>query len=497
MTGSFKCLRLWPHSLVGQTIALLILALLGSHLISFLIFTDERRLALRHEQRENSLVRIVSIVRLLEETPPTLHERILDATNNGWIHFLLANQPMLETEPLELSNNPLQRRLLYLLGEAYSGKVLVELTPETQCRFEKKRELTTHRHFLDRYRYNSYEGDEQGDEKSDRDEAYSRHHSLARSHVAHHLEFIAIIALSSGQWLHIENHRLPPPSLLVWSALISTLFLAIALATIVIFMVRRITRPLVALTQASEKLGRGEITPPLPERGPTDIRQTIHAFNQMNQRLQRFVQDRTRMLAAISHDLRTPITTLRLRAEFLENAESRTKILATLDEMQAMTEATLAFAREAATQEDTRRVDLNALVASLCEDLADMGQDVEWIEIEAYPYACRPVSLKRALRNLIENAVRYGQRARVVILPSDTALQITIDDKGPGIPTTDFERVFDPFVRLESSRNRETGGIGLGMSIARSIVHGHGGEIRLNNQVSSGLQVIVTLPLNH
>jgi signal transduction histidine kinase len=484
-----KKLHLWPHSLMGQTIALLILALLGFHLISFLIFADERRLALLHEKRENSLGRIVSLVHLLEKTPPDLHPLILEATHNARIHFQLADQATLQIEEIEGTENSLQQRLLELLGEGYTGKVFVQLTSEMECDIESTHHIR-HRSFFNHEHYNERIKHEEFEQEKNH---YLKKHE---HHKVYYLEFIVSIALPSGQWLNIESHHLARPSILVWSALFSTLFLALILAILVIFMVRRISRPLVALTEASEKLGRGEITLAIPETGPSDIRQSIHAFNQMNQRLQRFVQDRTRMLAAISHDLRTPITTLRLRAEFIEDSESRTKILATLDEMQAMTEATLAFAREAATQEDTRRVDLNALVASLCDDLLDMGQDVKWIEIEAYPYACRPVSLKRALRNLIENAIRYGQQARVSLQPNKTAVQILIEDNGPGIPIADLERVFEPFVRLEDSRNRETGGMGLGLSIARSIIHGHGGDITLNNPIDGGLQVSVILPLN-
>ncbi|MGH6945491.1 MAG: sensor histidine kinase, partial [Geminicoccaceae bacterium] len=223
-------------------------------------------------------------------------------------------------------------------------------------------------------------------------------------------------------------------------------------------------------------------------------RQATHAFNRMHERLQRFVQDRTRMLAAISHDLRTPITSLRLRAEFVEDEEARRKILETLDEMQRMIEATLAFAREEASREDTRTVDLAALIESLCEDLADMGMEVAFAGAEKTPYACRPVSLKRAIRNLVENAVAYGKRARVSLERVGEEFRVVIEDDGPGIPEADFERVFAPFVRLEESRSLETGGIGLGMAIARSVVRSHGGDIVLMNRPDGGLRATIRLP---
>jgi signal transduction histidine kinase len=277
-------------------------------------------------------------------------------------------------------------------------------------------------------------------------------------------------------------------------SLLSMGVMAVALSLIVIFMVRRITRPMAQLAAAAESVGRGETVAPLGEQGPLDVRQTTRAFNQMHERLQRFVQDRTRMLAAISHDLRTPITSLRLRAEFVEDEETRAKILETLDEMQRMTEATLAFAREEAAREETRTVDLGALLESLCEDLAEMGMDVAFAGADKTPYPCRPLSLKRAVRNLVENAVAYGERARVALERTGDAFEIVIDDDGPGIPEADFERVFAPFVRLEESRSRETGGIGLGMAIARSIARGHGGDITLANRAGGGLRAIIHLP---
>jgi signal transduction histidine kinase len=189
---------------------------------------------------------------------------------------------------------------------------------------------------------------------------------------------------------------------------------------------------------------------------------------------------------------------LRLRAEFIEDEEIRGKILETLDDMQRMAEATLAFAREEAAQEDTRAVDLAALTDSVCADLADMGQDVTFAGAPRSHYLGRPSSLKRALRNLIENAVTYGRRARVALEAGQDEWRIVIDDDGPGIPEADFERVFAPFVRLEESRNPETGGVGLGMAISRSIVRGHGGDITLENRRRAhgieGLRVTIRLP---
>jgi signal transduction histidine kinase len=248
------------------------------------------------------------------------------------------------------------------------------------------------------------------------------------------------------------------------------------------------------LTEAAEALGRGEEIQHLPEEGPDDVRRMASTFNIMQDRLKLFITDRTTMLAAIGHDLRTPITSLRLRAEFIRDAEERQKFLTTLDDMQAITEATLTFAREQAVGEPTRMVDVAALTESICDDLADLGRDVSFTENSRIAYRCRPTALARAIRNLVENAVRYGERARVSVEQSPKGIDIVITDDGPGIPDSEIEHVFKPFVRLEHSRSRETGGTGLGLSIARTIARAHGGDVILTNS-KKGLHAVLHLPL--
>nr|WP_243748786.1 ATP-binding protein [Pseudomaricurvus alcaniphilus] len=257
---------------------------------------------------------------------------------------------------------------------------------------------------------------------------------------------------------------------------------------------RRIARPLRDLAQAASDLGRGRSVAPLPLRGPQDVQDTVAAFNTMNERLDRFVSERTRMLAALSHDLRTPMTSMRLRLELMPPSEERDKLIASLEEMQQMAEATLSFVRQAGDQEALQKVDLNALLGSLCDDLAALEQPVNYADTGAQTLMCRPVSLKRALRNLIENAVRYGGAADVSLKRQGNSLVVAVRDSGPGIPEAEMEAVFDPFYRLESSRNRETGGMGLGLSIARQIIHSHGGQLTLTN-THPGLKVSVSLPV--
>jgi len=206
------------------------------------------------------------------------------------------------------------------------------------------------------------------------------------------------------------------------------------------------------------------------------------------------LKDRLRLLASISHDLRTPLTTLRLKAEFVDDEATREGIVATIDEMITITEATLAFSRAEATAEETRTVDLAKLAEEIGEEFRIAEHDVVTLASPLCLYACRPVALKRALRNLVQNAVRYAGAARVGVERRADAVAIIVDDDGPGMPPDRIEEAFKPFVRLEPSRNIETGGLGLGLSIARSIVNAHGGALTLTNRPEGGLRAEIDLP---
>jgi signal transduction histidine kinase len=249
------------------------------------------------------------------------------------------------------------------------------------------------------------------------------------------------------------------------------------------------------LASAADRLGRGESFDPLPESGPEETRHANIAFNRMRERLERYVRDRTAMLAAIAHDLRTPITSLRLRAEFVEDEDVKARILETLSEMQAMAEAVLSFSRGDAESEPTRATDVTALAESIVEDVAASGREAEFLESPAATLKCRPLALKRALANLIDNATFYGTRARVKVEPAGEEVRFIVEDDGPGIAAADLERVFEPFVRLEGSRSRETGGAGLGLAIARNVFRAHGGDVTLANRKEGGLRAVGSLPV--
>jgi len=259
--------------------------------------------------------------------------------------------------------------------------------------------------------------------------------------------------------------------------------------------VHKATRPLSVFAFAAERLGVDVNAEPLEESGPSEVLRAAHAFNTMQTRVKRFIQDRTQMLAAISHDLRTPITRLRLRAEFVEDDLQRQKMLGDLDEMEAMIGATLAFARDDAANEQVEPIDVAAVIAVMCSDARAAGRDVTYSGPDSIDFVARPLALKRAINNLIDNAVKYGKAARVSLSAENKELVILVDDDGPGIPVSEKERVFAPFVRLETSRSRETGGTGLGLTIARNAIRSMGGDVELINRPEGGLQVRVTLPI--
>ena len=302
-------------------------------------------------------------------------------------------------------------------------------------------------------------------------------------------------------WLTITS-RLNPAKPWRSPSFASAFIVMTALGAAMIFWaVRKLLIPVRTLAEAAERLGQDVVNAPaLPESGPSEIITAAIAFNTMAARVRRFVEDRTFLLTAIGHDLRTPITRLKLRAEYMEDDEQRTKMLADLDEMEAMVSATLAFGRDAATSEKLVRLDLASLLRTILDDAADgdpaHAEALSYAGPEHLPVRARPLALKRALANLIGNALKYGDAAAVTLhLPVRGIARIDIEDQGPGVPPEHMERVFEPFRRLEISRNRETGGSGLGLSIARNILRAHGGDIILANRPGGGLRVSVNLPV--
>jgi len=308
-------------------------------------------------------------------------------------------------------------------------------------------------------------------------------------------------ALTDGHWLLFSSSLHAPPPVDPVATKFSQARFAASLALSILLGIllsmlaaRRLVKPLSELTVAVERIGGSGDAPAIPPRGPREVRGTIEAFNRMQERLRRFNEDRTRMIAAMSHDLRTPLTRLRLRAELVEDQDQQQKMLRDLDMMGDMIESVLALARDDAKREPRSLVDLSALVEGICEDASDAGEPVTFSGPRGVTIPCRPAALRRAISNLVDNAVKYGGSAAVSLSPETARVAITVDDEGPGIPPSERQKVFEPFYRIGSSRDPDTGGVGLGLSVTRSIIWEHGGEISLASRKGGGLSVRLELP---
>ncbi|WP_189468732.1 ATP-binding protein [Litchfieldella qijiaojingensis] len=311
---------------------------------------------------------------------------------------------------------------------------------------------------------------------------------------------ILVVQLELGPdaWLYVAT-LLPVPDLfnehgwLSEDRLFAALIVLLAVIGLSLLGIRSVTRPLARLARAARQLGDDLDTPPLPERGPRETLDTTQAFNRMQQRIRQQVEERERLFSAISHDLKTPITRMRLRAEMLDDERQRERFCAALDELDLLVKGALASVKGLDLHENIERIDPRRVLDDLADELRLHNGEVN-VEGQAALLAVKPLAFKRCLCNLLENAVFYGRRADVALTDDERALTITIRDHGPGIPETQCERVFEPFVRLEPSRSRHTGGSGLGLGIARHIVRAHGGELGLGNHPDGGLVVKLEFP---
>jgi len=289
-----------------------------------------------------------------------------------------------------------------------------------------------------------------------------------------------VTRFAGGAWL--------PRNLFANLALLVVLLVAALYAA-----ARNITRPLSDLARAADSIGRQVRPAQLEERGARELRDAARAFNTMQDRLRRYLDSRTRVLAAMSHDLKTPLTRLRLQVEALDDPAMQTRIGRQLDEMEGMVREALALFKGLDDGEPAAPVDIDGLLAKLRGEFTDMGAAITVSGKAPEPYVGKPQALKRCLTNLVANAVKFGTRADIVV-EDGSELVILVRDAGPGVPQSELERVFEPFYRLESSRNRDSGGSGLGLSIARDIAQSHGGALTLHNMAAGGLEARLTLP---
>ncbi len=443
-------MTLWPRSLGGRTAVVLLASLALVQIAGLTIHALDRIDLLTLAETRDVGVRAMGIYRSVAQAPPAQREQAvhdLDLRDGSTARL----QPDPPADELPQTYQPVRRQIA----------VSMQLVPVPAG--QRSRETTMQGGFEDR-------------------------------------RVIVGMRFPEGNWLNV---MVPMPPIRIWHSmnfLVAFLLMTVAAAALTLWAVRRLIAPVATLARAAEALGRDVNAAPLPEDGPSEIATAAAAFNTMASRIRRFVQDRTFMLTAIGHDLRTPITRLKLRAEFMDDNELRRKMLADLDELEAMVAATLAFGRDVTSDEPVTTVDLTELTRTILDEAADarpeLAEKLTYKGPNHLTVHVRPVALKRALTNLIMNAINYASGAQVSMSePLKGQVTITIEDSGPGIPLAELQRVFQPFHRIETSRNKETGGMGLGLPIARNILRAHGGDVTLGNRPSGGARVTVTLPV--
>jgi signal transduction histidine kinase len=475
--------RILPKSLFGQTILILLIGLVVSHSIGAWIYAGAREQAVRAVGGFAAAQRVANLSRLVEEAPADWRPRIVAALSDPTFRVSLLAQP-----PDQL---PADADGAAKVIEDYVRQQLPE-RPDRQVRaavFEPNGRPPGGP-FGPGFDHRPVPGPIGG-----MGGMGGMMHDMMGPGFGVWRSLQVAVMLSDGRWLSFATTLPQGAPSVSWQFIISMALMAAIVLAVSVWAVRRVTAPLGLLSAAADRLGRDVTSEPLAEAGTIEMQRAARAFNRMQERLRRLIESRTQMLAALSHDLRTPLTLLRLRTEEVADADERDKMLATIGEMDDMIGSTLAFARDEVRAEPRRRVDIAALLASVVDDMADAGLAVTMQPAAPLIHDCQPSALKRAITNLLDNAVKYGQSARAAIATSGNAVEITIDDDGPGIPEAELPRVFQPFYRVENSRSRDTGGTGLGLAIAQAIVQAHGGELTLANRPGGGLRACIKLPV--
>ena len=447
-------MRFWPRTLGGQLISVTVAAVLLSNIAVAVWFEGTRERLTESAINERLVDRAVSIAILLGAIPAKSREQAAATLSSGpWRFRLHHEKKILAPPPMDSEEAQLAARAHAMLPAKHQNEPVIVAIRDVQG------------------------------------------HRLPPGALQRHRRGTLVdmtLPVVRGTQVEMTFVRTPPPpwpTQLIVAALVAAIIGSAAAA----FISRRMARPLSQLAASASEVARGGAAARVPEEGPEDIRRAAAAFNAMTDQVTRTLERQRQLLSAVGHDLRTPITAMRISAEFVADEDVRNSLQKNLEELQELTEAVLTAARGAGW-ENKRKIDLAALIESLCSDLEDMDRPVTWESNDAAPFLGRPNELRRAVRNLIENAVAYGKRAHVKLASDPAQYDVIVEDEGPGIPETERERVFEPFVRLEASRSEETGGSGLGLTLAKAVAEGHGGTIILENRAEGGLRAILRLP---
>lgn len=444
----------WPGSLAGQLATLLAAGLLVAHLLSVLVFRFNAEV-LNPVARARVLERVATTWRMIQLASAEEMPEVLETLSSDSGRFWIESDPLADPGHLTAEEQRMLNVLRSRLPQVPAGHMRLSL-----------------------------------------DISHSEPFGEFEAELGWWIVPLQTsVRLPDGRWLH--GRQQPLAGYQWWRLLrfsLPTSLLPVLL--IVLVFGWRIVRPIRALAGAAERISHGERIALREDRGPMEVREVSAAFNAMQEKLARFIEDRTRLLAAISHDFRTPITSLRLRAELIEASQHREAMIRTLDEMRRMVEETLVFARDDAVGEEARDTDLPTLLEEIVQEQKAVGRDVAFELAQPVVRRVRPIGLKRAIVNLVDNAVRHGRSARLrLAVPSAGGLAIEVDDKGPGLAPELLGRAFEPFFQADPSRHRQAGdGVGLGLSIARSCARAHGGDVVLSNLPEGGLRATLWLP---
>jgi signal transduction histidine kinase len=446
---NLRSFRAFPSSLFARVALILLAGLLAAQLASLWLQWGERATVVSQARGQNFAERMVEAIRLLEADQPSQRSTSLPALQSGDLRVTLIRDD-------QVSPNPPR------------GQIQASMS----ARLGSEREIRS-------------VGGGGGGMQHGGPGGMSPRGNPTRSFD---------VRLRDGQWIRISAVQEADTPALPNDLIAQLLITLIMVTAVVMIAVRQVTRPLQQLAAAADTLGNDLDAPPLTENGPTETRRAAQAFNRMQARIKRLVDERARALAAVSHDLRTPLTRLRLRAELVTDDRLRDQMAADLDSMAAMIDATLDYLRGLQDSEALRPIDMNALLQSLAEDAAVLGKTISVEGLAQAPYYGRLSGLRRALQNLIDNAIKYGHGAQLRIEDAADALRLVVEDEGPGIAPAELTRVTEPYYRPDASRSRETGGVGLGLSIVSDIALMHGGQLLLANRPQGGLSATLILP---
>ncbi|PJG49777.1 two-component sensor histidine kinase [Sphingobium sp. LB126] len=448
-----KRLRLWPQGLVAQIIILVAIALFVAQAINFALLLRERT---RIELTAQTAPGVYRIVDALDNRP---NRRSGEDGDRRRVQFL-TQAPALQGMP----RPDVERRATAMFAD-------IGLTIRSVRVVEESQPLPMRR--WDNFRLRA---------------AGERPHDMRMARL------VMVAEYEPGKWAMTQSRiGARQPRFGGWLVGQTLILYAIVLVPL-LWVGRRLARPLRQLTRSAEQFARTGSADPVEERGPGDVRQLTTAFNAMRSRIFAMLNEKDRMLGAIGHDLRTPLASLRVRTESVEDEGERARMSETIDEMNRMLEDILSLARAGRSSEARQKVDLSALADAVVEDFLELGSPVELADNERAVATVRPQQIRRALRNLIENAIVYGERAHVSVEQGDSMIRLIVADEGPGISEDRMEEMMEPFTRLEGSRNRETGGAGLGLALVRAIMTEHGGALRLANRPQGGLEASLVLP---